>query len=255
MSRVESELTGVQGEELPLRHAMRGLELGLLWAFVGMACVYLFCISQRPFPLDFLLKAAPIYCLSAIVLRYWPQVLARWLLFGLLWSSLGDVLLALSWQHAFPTGLAAFLCAQLIYAVVFSLLATQAGDGFGKLLVKLKGNPLAALLAIGVALYYLSALMVLLPRVGELAPAVLVYMTAICAMVIAATLLWVSGRQDGGLVLLGALSFLVSDSLIGLNKFLLPFELADLTIMSSYYLAQCLIVVGVLSALKSAPTH
>jgi len=253
MSSAGSGLTGVQAEEVAQVQGLQRSEVGLLWAFVGLASVYLLCLGLRPFTLDFLLKAAPIYCLSGIVLHYWPQTMARWLLLGLLWSSLGDVLLALTWQHAFPAGLAAFLCAQFIYAVVFARLATPAGKGFGALLTQVRGNPLSGLLLLFVALYYLTALTVLLPRVGELAPAVLVYMSAICAMVIAATLLWVSGRQGGGWVLLGALSFLLSDSLIGLNKFLLPFELADLAIMSSYYLAQCLIALGVLAALRPVP--
>jgi len=226
-----------------------------LWVFGVLAIAYLLLLNSQPFSLDFLVKAAPIYCLAFIALNHWQYRLARGLFVGLCFSSLGDVLLALPWQHSFPTGLGAFLVAQFIYAVLFGRLATREGGGLRPLLMQLKGHWAGALLTTGVVVYYLSALMVLLPKVGELAPAVLVYMSAICAMVMAATLLWVSGRQGGGWVLLGALSFLVSDSLIGLNKFLLPFELAELSIMSSYYLAQCLIVVGVLAALRSAPLN
>jgi len=251
MKNTNNAFAALQGEEVTQQGLQRP-ELGLLLAFVGLATVYLLCIGLRPFTLDFLLKAAPIYCLGAIALRYWSQTMARWLLLGLLWSSVGDVLLALSWQHAFPAGLAAFLCAQVIYAVLFARLAAGAGKGFGELLTQVRLNVFSGVLMLLVGVYYVSALVVLMPKVGELAPAVLVYMSAICAMVIAATLLWVSQRQGAGWVLLGALSFLVSDSLIGVNKFLLPFELADLAIMSSYYLAQCLIALGVLTTLRSA---
>jgi uncharacterized membrane protein YhhN len=44
----------------------------------------------------------------------------------------------------------------------------------------------------------------------------------------------------------GALLFMISDSLIAITKFLSGFDLAGLAIMSTYMLAQLLIIEGVL---------
>ena len=48
------------------------------------------------------------------------------------------------------------------------------------------------------------------------------------------------------LVFFGALTFMVSDSLLALNKFYLAFAFADFSIMLTYALAQLLIVKGLL---------
>jgi uncharacterized membrane protein YhhN len=46
------------------------------------------------------------------------------------------------------------------------------------------------------------------------------------------------------LVLAGAILFVLSDSMIAINRFTQPFELARIAIMSSYITAQYLIAVG-----------
>ena len=55
-------------------------------------------------------------------------------------------------------------------------------------------------------------------------------------------------QQDSTIALLGfigALFFMLSDSLLALNKFKRPFKLAQPSILSTYYLAQWLIVKSV----------
>jgi uncharacterized membrane protein YhhN len=47
------------------------------------------------------------------------------------------------------------------------------------------------------------------------------------------------------LVFAGAISFMLSDSLLAINKFMQPLPLAGLAIMFTYILAQYLIVEGV----------
>jgi uncharacterized membrane protein YhhN len=51
-------------------------------------------------------------------------------------------------------------------------------------------------------------------------------------------------RQSYLLVFAGAVLFVLSDSLIAINRFTQPFELARIAIMSSYITAQYLIAVG-----------
>ena len=55
--------------------------------------------------------------------------------------------------------------------------------------------------------------------------------------------LWWSVRDTAALLaMLGAILFLVSDSILALDKFRSPLPLRDLLVMSTYYAAQLLIV-------------
>jgi uncharacterized membrane protein YhhN len=51
-------------------------------------------------------------------------------------------------------------------------------------------------------------------------------------------------RRSYLLVLGGAILFVISDSSIAINKFSLPFESSEIVIMSTYVMAQYLIVTG-----------
>ena len=233
-----------------------GAQLFCLLGFGVLALAYLGLLEAKPYALDLVVKAAPIYCLIGLTCCTWRLSGTGWVVAALLFSSMGDVLLALSWQHAFAAGLGAFLCAQLIYACLFYRLAVAAMNLNGPIIERenalwrrvssgRRRYLLAALLG-----YYLLALAVLLPRVGELALAVWIYISAITAMVLMAGFYTAAGQFGGRWVLAGALSFLVSDSVIALDKFLLAFEWAEAIIMSTYYVAQLSIVLGLLSALR-----
>jgi uncharacterized membrane protein YhhN len=49
-----------------------------------------------------------------------------------------------------------------------------------------------------------------------------------------------------GLVFLGALFFMISDSILAINKFHQPIPWSDISIMATYAIAQYLIVLGIL---------
>jgi len=72
-----------------------------------------------------------------------------------------------------------------------------------------------------------------------------IYVLAISSMVLSAVnrLQW-AGEKSGPWVLMGALSFLLSDALLAVNKFVDPVPLAGLWIMLTYITAQYLIVKG-----------
>ena len=44
---------------------------------------------------------------------------------------------------------------------------------------------------------------------------------------------------------MGALMFMISDTLIAVERFVTPFEYSGMAVMSTYYLAQLLICVGI----------
>jgi uncharacterized membrane protein YhhN len=83
---------------------------------------------------------------------------------------------------------------------------------------------------------------VLTPYLKEMAIPVYVYMTALTLVGIFASLR--AAKND--FTLYGAISFIVSDSIIAINKFMMPVPAADYIIMITYYLALFLIVFGFL---------
>ena len=130
-------------------------------------------------------------------------------------------------EFEFLAGLAIFLLVQVIYAVTF----------FQN---RRPWRERPALLAL-TALFLLGALTLLAPKAGALAPAVIIYMIAIAGMVASAAV-----YRGSPYVIAGAISFLISDALIGINRFWVPVPLEEYAIMGTYYAAQLMICVGVL---------
>lgn len=154
---------------------------------------------------------------------------ARRLGIALLLSAAGDVFLAVDGRALFVYGLASFLLAHLVYLWQF---------------LQHRPRPFRLpssrkLVAAGILLAIMAMLVVLTPRLGALLGPVYAYIGAIAAMALAATAL--PGRS---MVMLGALSFILSDSLIALNKFVTPLPYAGPAIWTTYVIAQVLIVVG-----------
>ena len=123
----------------------------------------------------------------------------------------------------FVYGLSSFLLAQLIFAGIFYVLSNRQ---FFLL-------PLIGVVVFGGAGFYH-----LQPHLAEFTIPVGVYTACIVLMC------WLSisvylYRQDkvGKLIAGGALLFVFSDSMISVNKFLFPFELSGLVILSTYWLA------------------
>ena len=88
---------------------------------------------------------------------------------------------------------------------------------------------------------------VLYPHLGELRIPVSVYALVLVVMVLKALFRFgFTNAKSFWLVFIGALLFMVSDSLIAINKFLSGFDAAGLAIMSTYMVAQFLLIKGLL---------
>lgn len=168
-------------------------------------------------------------CALAVVLL--PDGADRsWLLAALVFCLLGDVALMRHGDVAFAAGLAAFLVGHGLFVVVF--LNRQAAWTLPVWWPVL-------------AVYAVLMLVWLLPKTGKLAPAVLVYVAAIMAMALAAGGLSATfGLQGKPLVLLGALLFVASDTLLAVDRFIKPFAAAHGLILATYYSALWCLVVG-----------
>ncbi len=160
---------------------------------------------------------------------------------GLLFSLLGDILLLFDAGSPFYFigGLLSFLLAHLMYLSCFwkrALFQIKRTFLFGSLL----------------AMYALTVLYFILPNVGDLLPYIIVYMTVLLLLVLIGFLRKSHANTASyRLFLYGALCFMVSDSLLALNKFYEPFEWASPAIMLTYALAQLLIVLGGISKFKN----
>lgn len=185
-------------------------------------------------------KPIPALCLASWVAGGGRGWTARWFALGLLLSAAGDGLLEYS-PAFFLAGLVAFLGAHLAYIAGF-LIETR---------------PPALARAVPFALWGALGYLAMRPGLGPLAGPVIVYLTAVCAM------MWRAaagvGRDGpprahewtalGGAVLFGA-----SDTLIGLDRFHAPLESARVPIIVLYWLGQLGIAAGaVFSAPNGAP--
>ena len=156
------------------------------------------------------------------------------LAFGL--SMLGDIALMLE-RDLFLYGLLAFLAAHLAFIAGFSY--------------ELAASP--PLLAMLPFLAH-AALMLrwLWPEVpSKLRAPVVVYVAALVAMGITALGFFLEapyGRSSGALLLAGALSFLVSDSVLAVRRFRGDFKGAQTAILLSYFAAQLAFAGSVLGA-------
>ncbi len=169
---------------------------------------------------------------------------SRLLITGLLFCWLGDVLLMFenSYPVFFILGLASFLCGHLFYIFYFSRLSAQPK--------KIRQQNLLILLP--VVAYVFILLYKLYPSLGDLKIPVTVYAIVLAAMMNMA--LWQSKKIDfktGLLFIAGATSFVLSDTLLAINKFYHSFSQSVFFIMFTYCVAQYLIVMGGISVYRN----
>jgi alkenylglycerophosphocholine hydrolase len=174
-----------------------------------------------------LLKVFPIFILIFTVKGMERGLVPLVFVFGLVFSSFGDFILDYDRQGGFIYGLAAFFIAHLFY--IFSM---------GKWKVK-KGK---LLLGISYIIYGLIIIGMIYPNLGELKLAVIGYMIVLLLMGL--TTLFCT-RSNLWLIA-GGISFVLSDSLIGIDKFYTEIPLSAILIMLSYYFAQYALVRGIM---------
>jgi uncharacterized membrane protein YhhN len=191
--------------------------------------LYMLTLPFQPYPGSAAVKGLAISTLAAIA---WLGGI-RLLSLALAASSIGDVLLDVGPVRLFVPGLAAFLTAHLLYTALF-VRRRRPGD-FG-----LRG--MAAMAAFG---YAAGFAFWLTPELGALRTPVYLYIAVIAAMV--ASALCAVGPWT---VPAGAILFLISDSILAINKFKAPVPFAGVLIWSNYYAAQFLIARGTLQAVR-----
>lgn len=161
---------------------------------------------------------------------------------GLFFSLIGDVTLMLVHidGYNFLVGLAAFMLAHVCYTIAFAHNIFQS-DGTDGLAL----GGLIAVLLLSAGFFVINDLLRYLD--ADLAVPVIVYSACIVLMAIAAGFRYQrTYPRSFWMVFTGSLLFMLSDTLLGMNRFVRPVAMAPLWIMSTYALAQFLIAAGCL---------
>lgn len=207
--------------------------------FIVILCIELICGSIESLQaLHYFSK--PAILISLIIFFYIEssndsKSLKRMVLMALVFSLLGDVFLMFVDQspNYFMLGLISFFLAHLFYCWVFFNHRNPNTNPTGLIIV-------LTIFALG--LFYL-----LKENLGDLLLPVIFYIIIILIMVITAFLRQSKVSQKSFIyVFLGAILFVISDSILALNKFYMPLKLSSLSIMLTYGLAQFFIVIGLL---------
>src|SRR5687767_14103921 len=162
---------------------------------------------------------------------------------GFIMAWIGDILLMFRNDDLFVFGLAAFLVCHIMYIIAFIKNIRSSGH---------QASAMNRFILALLPLFYLIVLYsYLYPHIANseknqpfLVP-VTVYAVTIVTMSLFA--LWrfgSSNRNSVVFIIIGAFIFMISDSLIALNKFVAPFPGADIFIMFTYCLAQLCITIG-----------
>lgn len=212
--------------------------------FIILAAELIAVVGQYRF-LEFVVKPLiAIWLLSWFVLelRTTQHSLKKWIIFALFFSWLGDVLLMFHQdeQLFFLLGLSSFLVAHVFYIFFYH-----------KIRVREKIDGRLPLLLI-VAAYFTGIMALLLPYLGDMKVPVLIYAIVIsCMLLLAMHVIYSAVRGAGIWMMTGAVLFVISDTLLAINKFYVPFYMAGFFVMLTYGLAQLFIMEGAIQYINS----
>lgn len=226
---------------------MKKTGISFLYFFVGS--FFISIQNHVSFCPEFIAKAFIIPVLMLLYLtnvKPFKSLMNSCMFAGLFFSWAGDILLELPNNNTnmFILGLGSFLLAHIMYFTVF--IGTP---GKNSILTN------RFWLLLPVLLYGIALVSYLYSDLGDMKVPVIAYAAVILTMLAGAL-----NRKDKvnsrsyWLVLAGAVLFVISDSAIAINKFSHPFEFSGIVIMSTYIVAQFLIISGYIYQAGSAVT-
>ena len=218
-----------------LQPSLSAGERSIVGVAACLALLYWLSLWGPDYPGHWLLKASPMLLAAVLLARTLSTRFAFPMAIGYLAAAGGDIFLALDRDQFLMQALLCFLVTQIAYVAAFSG----------------QTRPLAGRWKFWLPAVIYGALMylIMLPGLGGFLLPVLVYVTVLVAMVIAASLV----ERKPGLLLAGAALFLIADSLIGLNRFVTSLTVAEPIIVAIYTSGQLMILVGALRALPRQP--
>jgi len=172
---------------------------------------------------------------------------------ALLFSFCGDILLMFIEQEEivlikqediwFITGLLSFMIAQIFYITTYRYFQKDEG--------RKPGKHIKVIFSLVIILYTMILWAKLYPHLEDMLIPVTIYTLTILTMVLMAiTRFKKTSIKSFILVFSGATIFLLSDSMIAINKFIVPLEHERLIIMITYIFGQFLIISGLIEHIK-----
>jgi len=206
--------------------------------FAVILTIHLAGIALKNQLLEYISKPMLVASLALYFLAQTNEIasgIKKWILLALIFSWAGDVLLLFQPKGSifFLLGLSAFLLAHIFYILFFHQVRVKE---------KIKNNVWPAVI---VVIYYAGLIILLSPYLGDMKLPVRIYGIVISFMfMLAMHMLFLKNKAAGTYMMAGALLFVISDSLLAINKFYQSFEPAGIVIMLTYGLAQLFIVEG-----------
>jgi uncharacterized membrane protein YhhN len=171
-----------------------------------------------------------IIAVAAVAAAPVPAAYKALVLAGLALSLLGDITLMFP-EKWFTAGLVAFLAAQVFYILAFK---------------PLPGHPVSPATFLPFVLFGLLMFFLLAPKLGPMKLPVFVYIAAITTMAGFAAARFVDrGGTRPLLAFVGAVLFLISDSVLAYDRFARKVPGARIIILGTYFPAQLLIALSV----------
>jgi len=205
--------------------------------FVVLASIFVLTSTLGSYPQflpsSWLMKILPLLTLILLTLKLKQSRYHSLFLVGLIFSALGDFFLDYDHVNWFVFGLGSFLFAHIFYIMSLKPLSSE--------LTKKHLKIIAVYCVYGLAMFSLIS-----SGLGELFIPVLLYMSVLLFMAIATL---VSDKSNSWLII-GGISFVLSDSLLGINKFYVAIPNASVLIMISYYFAQYSLTRGMFKKLN-----
>ena len=186
--------------------------------------------SERRHRSFYLLKPLTTLLILGIAVSAPASAYQKLTIAALLLSTLGDICLMFKGNAWFAAGLGSFLVAHLLFVAAFV-------QGVHPITIPLY--------AFAVVPYGAALLWFLLPRTGPLKLPVIIYCAVIGLMVVTAAARYHALGAPAAGVLIGALFFLASDSLLAMRQFVGTYAGAQALILSTYWIAVGLIASSV----------
>jgi uncharacterized membrane protein YhhN len=165
-----------------------------------------------------------------------------WVILGIAGGFIGDVCLMIpdpnKTKRFFKFGLISFLLGHIFYIIALFLMIDFSNYEFWSISLTIP------YIAIGVIVYPR-----LIKHTGKMKIPVIVYLIVIILMGVSTTFLWGSSEPIGVILLMmGALVFIISDTINAFNKFVKEIPYERLYTMTTYLLGQFLLILGFLYA-------
>lgn len=208
-----------------------------IYFFISL--IYLLALLLGYEYLDLYLKPTLIPLLGFAVYAYKRFPSRNLLLAALAFSWIGDIVLLFAdiAEIYFILALASFLISHLLYCTLFNKQKT----------VEIRNNIVFRVGCLIILLYVVAMISFLLPTLGSLKVPVIIYAFVISTMLLFAFNGFLSWSKPGNkYVFYGAVIFVISDSILAINKFYTSIEKGSFFIMLTYLVAQYLLVLGIL---------